>query len=56
MNKDKLSYYASYVAIFCGIFLFVMKIYTPEKSFTTTFMGFLFIGIGIVGLRKFRGK
>lgn len=56
MNKDRLSYYASYVAIFCGTFLFVMKLYVNEKSLTTTVMGLLFIGIGLVGLRKFNSK
>lgn len=56
MNIDKLSYYASYVAIFCGIFLFVMKFYVNEKSLTTTIMGFLFIGIGLVGLRMYQKK
>ncbi len=56
MNKDKLSYFASYVAIFCGIFLLVMKLYVHEKSLTTTVMGLLFIGIGFAGLRMYKRK
>lgn len=56
MNKDRLSYYASYVAIFCGIFLLIMKFYINDKSSTNTIMGLLFVIIGVVGLRKFRKK
>lgn len=56
MNKDKLSYYASYVAIFCGIFLLFMKLYTHDKSSTNTVMGLLFVVIGVVGIRMYKKK
>ncbi|MFY7910273.1 MAG: hypothetical protein ACOVO2_11995 [Emticicia sp.] len=56
MNKDKLSYYASYVAIFCGIFLLVMKLYIKDKSSTNTVMALLFVIIGVVGLRMYNRK
>jgi len=54
MNKDKLSYYASYVAIFCGIFLLIMKLYLHDKSSTNVVMALLFVIIGVVGLRRFK--
>jgi membrane-bound ClpP family serine protease len=54
MNKDKLSYYASYVAIICGIFLLVMKFYTHDNSSTNLVMALLFVAIGFIGLRKYK--
>ena len=54
MDKDRLSYYASYVAIVCGIFLLVMKLYTHDKSSTNFVMAILFVTIGLIGLKKYR--
>ena len=54
MDKDRLSYYASYVAIVCGIFLLVMKLYTHDKSSTNLVMALLFVIIGIFGLKKYK--
>jgi hypothetical protein len=56
MNKEKLSYYASYVAIFSGIFLLIMKLYINDKSSTNTVMALLFVVIGVIGLRMYRRK
>lgn len=56
MNKDRLSYYASYVAIFCGIFLLLMKLYLQDKSTTNLTMALLFVSIGIIGLRLYHKK
>jgi hypothetical protein len=51
MNKDRISYYASYIAIFCGIFLLVMKLYLQDKSTSNLIMAILFLSIGFVGLK-----
>jgi hypothetical protein len=56
MDKDRLSYYASYVAIFCGIFLLLMKLYLQDKSSTNLTMALLFVSIGIIGLRLYLKK
>ncbi len=56
MNLDKLSFYASYVAIFCGIFLLVMQLYTKVYSTTNLVMALLFLAVGLFGLRKYRTK
>ena len=56
MNKDRLSYYASYVAIFCGIFLLLMKLYLQDKSTSNLVMALLFISIGFIGLKTYHKK
>ncbi|WP_435355136.1 hypothetical protein [Emticicia sp. SJ17W-69] len=56
MDKNKLSYYASYVAIACGILILAIRISIKTVSLMNTFMGILFIVIGIAGLRSFRNK
>ncbi|WP_337040894.1 hypothetical protein [Emticicia sp. 17c] len=54
MDKNKLSYYSSYVAIICGILLVVLRFFTPEVTNAKVAMGLLFITIGFIGLRRFR--
>jgi positive regulator of sigma E activity len=56
MNKDRLSYYASYVAIFCGIFLLLMKLYLQDKSTSNIVMALLFVSIGFIGLKTYHKK
>lgn len=56
MNKDKLSYYSSYIAIICGIFLIIMKYYANDNSNLHLVMALLFISIGLIGLRQYRNK
>lgn len=56
MNKNKLSYYASYVAIACGILILAIRISVSSVSSMNTFMGVLFIVIGIGGLRSYGNK
>jgi LPXTG-motif cell wall-anchored protein len=55
MNKDKLSFYASYVAIACGIFLLVMNFYAKSNT-TNIVMGLLFLVIGGLGLKKYKNS
>ncbi|CAH0995130.1 hypothetical protein EMA8858_01250 [Emticicia aquatica] len=56
MDKNKLSFYSSYVAIACGILLLVMKLFSQGVSTVNTVMGLLFIVIGIVGLKRFKNS
>jgi hypothetical protein len=56
MNKHRLSYYASYVAIFCGIFLLLMKLYLQDKSTLNLVMAILFLSIGFFGLKMYHKK
>jgi hypothetical protein len=56
MDKNKLSYYASYVAIACGILIISMRLFVKGVSTGNTAMGILFIAIGAAGLRKFRNQ
>ncbi|WP_394990629.1 hypothetical protein [Emticicia sp.] len=56
MDKNKLSYYASYVAIACGILILLMRLIVKNVSTINTFMGVLFLAIGAAGLRKFRNQ
>ena len=52
MDKNKVSYYASYVAIACGILILAIRLSVTSVSSMNTFMGILFIVIGIAGLRS----
>ncbi len=54
MDKNKLSYYASCVAIASGILILAMRIFLKEVSVGNTAMGIIFIAIGAAGLRRFR--
>lgn len=54
MDKNKLSFYASFVAIACGIFIIGLRFVTPEVSTSNIVMGLVFITIGLIGLRRFR--
>ncbi len=56
MDKNKLSYYASYVAIACGILILSIRLFVKDVSVGNTAMGVVFIAIGAAGLRKFRNK
>lgn len=56
MDKNKLSYYASYVAIACGMLILAMRLFVKEVSVGNIAMGILFIAIGAAGLRKFRNR
>lgn len=56
MDKNKLSYYASYVAIACGILILVARIIGNNVTTINTAMGVMFIAIGAAGLRRFRNK
>lgn len=56
MDKNKLSYYASYVAIACGILILAIRIAVKEVPTVSTAMGILFIAIGVAGLRRFKNK
>lgn len=54
MDKNKLSFYASYVAIACGILIITLRFFTPEISTAKIVMGLIFIIIGLIGLKRFR--
>jgi hypothetical protein len=56
MDKNKLSFYASYVAIACGILILSIRLIDSTVSSTSSVMGLLFVIIGIVGLRRFKNK
>lgn len=56
MDKHRISYYASYVAIFCGIFLLVMKLYLQDNSTLNLVMAILFLSIGFLGLKMYHKK
>ncbi len=56
MDKNKLSFYASYVAIACGILILFMRFFLNGVSTANIVMGILFIVIGLVGLKSFRNK
>lgn len=56
MDKNKLSFYASYVAIACGILILSIRLIDKNVSSVQTSFGLIFIVIGVVGLRKFKNK
>jgi uncharacterized membrane protein len=56
MDKNKLSFYASFVAIACGILVIVARFIGNNVSSGNTVMGLLFVVIGLAGLRKFRNR
>jgi hypothetical protein len=56
MDKNKLSYYASFVAIACGILILVARVIGNNVTSVNTVMGLLFVTIGVAGLRRFRNK
>ena len=54
MDKNKLTIIASYVAIACGILILTISLFFPEVNTFKIAMGFLFIAVGMIGLRWFR--
>jgi len=54
MDKNKLSYYASYVAIACGILIISLRFITPTVTTSNLVMGLIFITVGLIGLKRFR--
>lgn len=54
MDKNKLSFYASYVAIACGILIITLRFFMPDISTAKIIMGLVFITVGLIGLRRFR--
>jgi multidrug transporter EmrE-like cation transporter len=54
MDKNKLSYYASYVAIACGVLIITLRFFTPDVSTAKIVMGLVFITVGMIGLNRFR--
>lgn len=56
MDKNKLSYYASYVAIACGILILSIRLIDKNVPTFSTVFGLVFVIIGVVGLRNFKNK
>ncbi|MBA4853479.1 hypothetical protein [Emticicia sp. BO119] len=54
MDKNKLTIYASYVAITCGLLILTLSLFFPEVTTFKILMGLLFIAVGMIGLRWFR--
>ncbi|WP_165372142.1 hypothetical protein [Emticicia agri] len=54
MDKNKLTVYASYVAIACGIIILTISLFFPGVTTFKIAMGLLFIVVGMIGLRWFR--
>ncbi|WP_460471411.1 hypothetical protein [Emticicia fontis] len=54
MDKNKLTVYASYVAITCGIIILTLGFFLPDVTTFKFAMGLLFITIGLIGLKRFR--
>ncbi len=56
MDKNKLSYYASFAAIACGILIVIAYIIGNNVSLFKLIFGVIFIVIGYFGLRQFKNK
>jgi hypothetical protein len=56
MNKNRLSYYASFVAIACGVLILIMSFFVKPISTFNVVMVFIFIGIGVFGVKMYQNK
>ena len=54
MDKNKLSYYACYAAIACGIVVLLLSFVVEKVSTFNLGMGILFLVIGSLGLKIFK--